>query len=549
MYQYNDVDREVIHNRVEEFQGQVNRFFSGELTDDQFKSLRLLNGLYVERQAPMLRVAIPYGELSSQQLRKLADIAVRYDRGYGHITTRQNIQFNWLEIPTVPGVLKALSEVEMHAVQASGNCIRNITADHLAGLSPDEVDDPRAYCELVRQWANFHPEFSFLPRKFKIAIIGSPKDRAASQVHDVGLHLKRNALGEIGFEVFVGGGLGRTPFIASQLSEFLPREDLLSYLEAILRVYNLNGRRDNKYKARIKILVNSMGIDRFRAEVETQWRAGEYQKLRLSTSKFANMAQFFPIPEVNEHRVPADFDLSRELSFPDFADWKRQNTCATKHKNYCLVYLPLKAQGSAPGDITASQMRLVADIADEFSFGQIRTTHTQNMLLPHVKSHQLFELWGRLNAGKLAAPVIGTVNDVICCPGREFCSLANAESIPVAMEIQNRFSILREALEFGDIQVKISGCMNACGHHHVGHIGILGVDKKGSEWYQITLGGSANEHARLGDRLGPAVPRASIANVVEIIIRTYVSLRQEEESFLETYCRVGIAPFKEAAYE
>ncbi|MFT5115204.1 MAG: sulfite reductase (NADPH) hemoprotein beta-component [Parasphingorhabdus sp.] len=548
MYQYNEADRDLIDGRVEEFRGQTDRFLSGELTDDQFKSLRLLNGLYVERNAPMLRVSIPYGQLSSTQLRRLAYIARRYDRGYGHVTTRQNMQFNWLEIPAIPDLLADLAEVEMHAVQASGNCIRNITADHLAGLAVDEIDDPRTYCELIRQWANFHPEFAFLPRKFKIAVTASQDDRAASEVHDIGLHLKKNADGDVGFEVLVGGGLGRSPFIASSLRSFLPRHQLLGYLEAVLRVYNLSGRRDNKHKARIKILLNSLGIDEFQRQVEAEWQASDHASLALTEDQIEAVQSHFLPPKENLLSVSAEFDLMAEIRRPEFALWKRQNTLLSKLDNYRVVYIALKGEAFAPGDITAKQMDGVADIADQFSLGMIRTTHTQNLLLPHVSAHTLFEVWQELDKLDLAIPVIGTVNDTICCPGLEFCSLANASSIPVAGEIRHRFKDLQKSLDIGDIQIKISGCMNACGHHHVGHIGILGVDKKGSEWYQLTLGGSAGKKARLGDRLGPAVARDAIADAVETIVHVYVENRLPQEEFLETYLRIGLKPFREAIY-
>lgn len=547
MYNYSNLDQQQVDQRVIEFRNQTGRFLSGELNDEQFRSLRLMNGLYIQRHAPMLRIAIPYGVLSSRQLRALADIAESYDKGYGHITTRQNIQFNWLKLEQVPDILEKLASVQMHAIQTSGSCIRNITCDHLAGIESNEVEDPRPWCELVRQWATLHPEFLYLPRKFKIAFTGSAIDRAATLAHDIGLRLVRNEINEIGFEVYVGGGLGRTPVVARKLKSFLPKSDLLTYLEAILRVYNLYGRRDNKYKARIKILVKAMGIDAFKGEVEKVFANLLPENLTNKTTDIEDIqSRFktdlpFPVNPVGQSLDAAEHE--------EYAKWLEKNTLTTKFSHYRSVFISLKQLECAPGDLTAAEMRFVARIAEKYSEGLIRTTHTQNLLIPLVHENDLVELWRSLSSMDLSVANIGTVQDIICCPGIEYCSLANTTSIPIALEIQNRFTDRQELDALGDIQIKISGCMNACGHHHIGHIGILGVDKKGQEWFQITLGGRADQKLKIGERLGPAVDRTSIANAVELIIRHYLQHRLDRgEDFLSALERIGIDSFKEVVY-
>jgi sulfite reductase (NADPH) hemoprotein beta-component len=547
MYNYSNTDQELVDKRVLEFRDQTRRFLSGNLSEEQFRPLRLMNGLYIQRYAPMLRIAIPYGELSSRQLRKLAAISESYDRGFGHITTRQNIQFNWLQLEQVPDILEELASVQMHAIQTSGNCIRNITCDHLAGIDANEVEDPRPWCELVRQWAAIHPEFQYLPRKFKIAFTGSSADRAAILSHDIGLRLINNEAGETGFEVHVGGGLGRTPVVAGLMKKFLPKSDLLRYLEAILRVYNLNGRRDNKYKARIKILVNSIGLKTFKSNVELVFN--NLSRASLSHNTIGILA----IKDRFETAIPRSIPLNgyslESHQKNEYSRWLKNNTLATKFKNYKAVYISLKHPDRAPGDITATEMRLVANIADHYSGGLVRTSHTQNLLLPLVHNSNLVSLWRELSSTNLSEANIDTVQDIICCPGFEFCSLANTTSIPIAHEIQNLFTDPGELQALGNIQIKISGCMNACGHHHIGHIGILGVDKKGEEWFQITLGGRADEKLQIGKRLGPAVDRASITSTVEVIIRHYLSERiDQQEHFLTTLDRIGIDSFKEVVY-
>ena len=547
MYNYSINDQQLVDQRVFQFRDQTRRFLAGELSEEQFRPLRLMNGLYIQRHAPMLRVAIPYGELSSRQLRGLASIAEIYDRGFGHFTTRQNIQFNWLQLEQVPDILEELAAVQMHAIQTSGSCIRNITCDHLAGIDATEVEDPRPWCELVRQWATMHPEFQYLPRKFKIAFTGSSTDRAATMAHDIGLKLVKNSAGETGFEVHVGGGLGRTPVVASKIKAFLPKSDLLAYLEAILRVYNLNGRRDNKYKARIKILVKAIGLDPFRGQVELVFQNLDSKTLLnqstdISTVK-SRFRSVFPFP-VN----PGSNKLSADEQ-KTYSGWLEKNTLTTKFNNYKSVYISLKNPDRAPGDLTAGEMRFIAQLADKYSGSLIRTTHTQNLLLPLVHESDLVQLWQALTEANLSIANIGTVQDIICCPGLDFCSLANTTSIQIAQEIQSRFSDADELQALGDIQIKISGCMNACGHHHIGHIGILGVDKRGEEWFQITLGGRADQSLKIGDRLGPAVDRKSITSAVESIIRHYLRNRLDQgEHFLATLDRIGIDAFKEVVY-
>lgn len=548
MYAYSLVDQQLVDERVDQFRDQTERYLAGKLDDEVFKQLRLRNGLYIQRQAPMLRIAIPYGVLNSTQLRALAAIAREYDKGYIHVTTRQNFQFNWPSIESVPDILAELASVQMHAIQTSGNCIRNVTSDPLAGVAPDEIEDPRVWCELIRQWSTLHPEFSFLPRKFKFAVTGSSQDRVASQVHDIGLQVLRNHDGEVGFRVLVGGGMGRTPVIGKVIRQFLPRSDLISYLEAILRIYNLYGRRDNLYKARIKILVNAIGIDSFRQQVEAEWQQIRESELRLSEEHINRVTESF---KIHRYRVlPAhSSSLAQKLrTNPMFASWFRQNTREHRESGYRIVYLSLKGHGQPPGDIRDRQMEAVADLADQFSFGEIRTTYTQNLVLAHVEQSQLYLLWMRLDKLKLATPNIGTVNDMICCPGFDFCSLANATSLDVSEDIMGRFDELDRLYDIGDIRINISGCVNACGHHHVGHIGLLGVDKKGEDWYQITLGGSAMNHTALGKVLGPAIAKPDIGRAVEQIIDVYIELRTPAESFLQTLDRLGHGPFKERLY-
>ena len=492
----------------------------------------------------MLRVAIPYGLLSSQQLRTLAHIARRYDRNYAHFTTRQNLQYNWPKLEEVPDILEELAAVEMHAIQTSGNCIRNVTSDHLAGVAPNELDDPRIWCEIIRQWSSFHPEFTYLPRKFKIAVTGTPEDRAASQVHDVGVHIVRNASGEIGFEILAGGGLGRTPIIGQVVRDFLPREHLLSYLEAILRIYNREGRRDNIHKARIKILVKAMGIEEFRRQVEAEWLLIKDGVLKIDSAEVARVRAFFAPPAYRtlQHRdVSADQDKA-------FKAWYRYNTQGHKVPGYRAVFISLKSPAIAPGDATDSQMDFVADLADRFSFGEIRVTHTQNLLLADVEQERAFELWQELKKADLATPNIGTLTDMICCPGLDFCSLANAGSIEVAKQINQHFDDFDYVYDLGEIDIKMSGCMNACGHHHVGQIGILGVDKGGEEWYQITIGGSAAADAALGTVIGPSVAKSNVAATIAKLLSVYIELRREDERFLDVVRRTGVKPFKERVY-
>ncbi|GAB3381052.1 nitrite/sulfite reductase [Spongiibacter taiwanensis] len=546
MYVYDDYDRAIINQRVNQFRDQTQRYLDGKITDEQFLPLRLQNGLYVQRLAPMMRIAIPYGTLSSRQLRKLAQISRDYDKGYGHISTRQNIQLNWPKLEEVPDILAELATVEMHAVQTSGNCIRNVTADQFSGVAADEVEDARPYCEIIRQWSTFHPEFAFLPRKFKIAVCGSKADRAAVMVHDIGLQIVKTAAGETRFKVIVGGGLGRTPVIGSVIHEALEPQHLLSYLEAILRVYNQLGRRDNKFKARIKILVKALGPEAFKEKVEAEWAYLRDGQLTLTDAEIDRAKGFFTRPD---YAALDDQDLqAMALESAEFARWLKQNTHAHQQPGYRIVTLSLKPIGIAPGDITAEQMESVADLADQFGFGELRTTHQQNLVLPDVKQTDLLTLWRTLTDLDLASPTVGTMNDMICCPGGDFCSLANAKSIPVAEAIQRRFDDLDYLYDLGPIDLNISGCMNACGHHHIGNIGILGVDKKGQEFYQISLGGSQGLDASIGKILGPSFAQEEIPDVIEKILGAYVDLRQPEEDFVDTFTRVGLDPFKERVY-
>jgi sulfite reductase (NADPH) hemoprotein beta-component len=544
MYRYDITDKTLVRQRVAQFRDQTQRFLKGALSEDEFKHLRLRNGLYIQRHAPMLRISIPYGLLATRQLRTLAKIARDYDRRYGHFTTRQNLQFNWPKLEQVPDILEELAAVQMHSIQTSGNCIRNITSDHLAGITPDELEDPRPWCEIIRQWATFHPEFTYLPRKFKIAVTGAPQDRAASLVHDVGVHIVRGPNAELGFEILAGGGLGRTPIIGQVVREFLPREHLLSYLTAILRVYNLEGRRDNLNKARIKILVRSLGIEEFRRRVEAEWQLLRDGGLRIDDAQVARMRSYFNPPDYRA--LPnIEPDSRRETAF---RAWYRYNTTAHKVAGYRAVFISLKKPGVPPGDVTDAQMDLIADLADRYSFGEVRVTHTQNLLLGDVEQCQAYELWQQLERAGLATPNIGTLTDIICCPGLDFCSLANARSIDVAKLINERFEDYDYIYDLGEIDIKMSGCMNGCGHHHVGNIGVLGVDKGGEEWYQITIGGAAGADASLGSVIGPSVPKAQVAETIERLLEVYVEQRGSEERFLDTVRRLGVKPFKERAY-
>ncbi len=546
MYQYTEQDKAFVQARVDEFADQVARYNEGMLDEDEFKQLRLRNGLYYQRHAYMLRVAIPYGVLSSKQLHQLAHIASTYDKDYGHFTTRQNIQYNWPDLQDVPKILQSLADVEMHAIQTSGNCIRNTTTDPLAGATADEIEDPRPWCELIRQWSTLHPEFNWLPRKFKIAVTGSRNDRAAVQVHDIGLRLIKNKHNETGFEVLVGGGLGRTPHIGSVIRDFLPSADLLTYLNAILRVYNQAGRRDNLYKARIKILVSAMGIDAFRTAVETEWDSSKNEDDTFSEETINALKAQFPLaPKLNgaTDQPPAEI-----FSHPLFNQWYKSNTREHLDTNRRIVFISLKSPFAPAGDITSEQMHTVADLAEEFSLSEIRSTHEQNLVLPHVPVSELFRLWKALNGKRLATANIGKLSDMIVCPGLDFCSLANAGTISIYDQINARFDNLDFQYELGDISIKISGCMNACGHHHVGDIGILGVEKSGEEWYQLTLGGHAGNKAALGKRLGKAIPKVAVADAIESILNTFIRERIENETFNATFERVGIAPFKETVY-
>ena len=548
MYVYDEIDQSLVDQRVAQFRDQVRRRMAGEITEDQFKPLRLMNGLYLQLHAYMLRVAIPYGTLSSEQMRRLAHIARRYDKGYGHFTTRQNLQYNWPKLEETPDILAELAEVQMHALQTSGNCIRNVTADQYAGVARDEVADPRIAAEVLRQWSTLHPEFSFLPRKFKIAVTGTARDRAAVRVHDIGLVIKRNDAGEIGYEVIVGGGLGRTPMIGVTVRDFLPERHLLSYVEAILRVYNLAGRRDNLYKARIKILVHETGREEFARLVEEEWTQIRDSAADLPAGEYERIAAFFAPPAYQAFDGD-DAELARwRLEDRAFSQWVRTNVAAHKRPGYAIANISLKPEGGIPGDATAEQMDAVAELAERFSFGEIRVTHEQNLVLPHIRQADLYALWQSLKGHDLATPNLGLVSDIIACPGLDYCALANARSIPVAQRISERFADLDRQHDIGELKVKISGCINACGHHHVGHIGLLGVDRKGEEYYQITLGGSADEKTSLGDIVGPAVSYDAVVDAVETIVDTYVQVRESGESFLETYRRVGKDPFKEKLY-
>ncbi len=548
MYVYDQYDQHIIEDRVRQFRDQTRRFLAGELADEEFRPLRLQNGLYIQRYAPMLRIAVPYGLLSSTQVRKLAEIARRYDKGYAHISTRTNVQFNWPELEDVPEILAELATVQMHAIQTSGNCIRNTTTDQFAGVARDELIDPRPWCEIIRQWSTFHPEFAFLPRKFKIAVNGAVSDRAAIEVHDIGLEAVKNDAGELGFRVSVGGGLGRTPIVGSFINEFLPWQHLLSYLDAILRVYNRYGRRDNKFKARIKILVKALTPEVFAERVNAEWAHVKDGPTTLTEAEVQRVSKFFVDPQYQALQDQDAALAQLDAEHPGFARWRQRNVVAHKKPGYAAVTMSLKTTGVAPGDVTDKQLDAIADLADRYSFGEVRNSHEQNMILADVEQARLFELWHELRELGLATPNIGLLTDIICCPGGDFCSLANAKSIPIAEAIQRRFDNLDYLFDLGNIDLNISGCMNACGHHHIGHIGILGVDKKGAEFYQVSLGGSSGRDASLGQILGPSFAQDAMPDVIEKIITVYVEQRTEDEQFIDTFRRIGIDPFKERVY-
>jgi sulfite reductase (NADPH) hemoprotein beta-component len=549
MYRYDEFDAQIVRERIEEFRAQVERRLKGEITEDQFKPLRLMNGLYLQLHAYMLRVAIPYGTLSSRQLSRLARIARDYDKGYGHFTTRQNIQYNWIKLVDVPRILEELADVEMHAIQTSGNCIRNVTADHFAAAAADEVDDPRIWSEIVRQWSTFHPEFSFLPRKFKIAVTAAEADRAAVQVHDIGLHLKKDAAGKLAFTVYVGGGQGRTPFVAPAIKDDLAPEDLLSYLEAILRVYNRAGRRDNLYKSRIKILVSALGAEEFARRVEEEWRANDRARIDLPAEEERRIRDYFAPPCFRALKdVNARFEEAQTHDAA-FARWVATNVHHHRTPGYASVTISLKPVGGIPGDATAEQMEAVAALGKRYSFDEIRVSHEQNLILPHVEKGDLYDLWRTLKENDLATPNAGLISDIIACPGLDYCDLANARSIPIAQAISNRFADLEAQARIGELKIKISGCINACGHHHVGHIGILGVDKHGEEFYQILLGGRGDERAKLGKITGKGLPAEAIPDAVARVVARYLDLRTDEsERFIDAYERLGPKPFEAALY-
>ena len=549
MYRYDEFDHDFVKARVAEFTDQVDRRLAGEITEDQFRPLRLMNGVYLQLHAYMLRVAVPYGTLNSKQLRMLAHIARKYDKGYGHFTTRQNIQYNWPALSDVPAILADLASVEMHAIQTSGNCIRNVTADHLAGAAADEVADPRPYAEILRQWSSVHPEFSYLPRKFKIAVTGAERDRAAIQTHDIGLHLKKNAAGELGFAVYVGGGQGRTPLIAKKIRDFLPEGDLLSYCTAILRVYNLHGRRDNKYKARIKILVHETGPEEFARQVETEWAELKDSHLTLPEADIRAIEAYFAPPALSARPEGDEAIRLARLDSKSFSEWLDQNVTTHRHPDYAAVTISLKGIGEVPGDASDSQMEAVADLAEKYAFDEIRVSHEQNLILPHVARADLKAVYDALVEIELATANSGLISDIIACPGLDYCALANARSIIVAQNISKRFASLERQRDIGELKLKISGCINACGHHHVGHIGILGVEKKGAELYQVTLGGSGDENTSVGDIIGRGFGPEEITDAIETVVETYLALRVDRsEKFLDAYRRVGPAPFKEALY-
>ncbi len=548
MYRYDEFDHTFVNQRVAQFSDQVARRLEGALTEDEFKPLRLMNGLYLQLHAYMLRVAIPYGVVSTHQMRKLAHIARVYDKGYGHFTTRQNIQFNWPSLEDIPSILKELADVEMHAIQTSGNCIRNVTSDQYAGVAADEIGDPRIYCEVIRQWSTLHPEFSFLPRKFKIAVAGGQTDRAAVKFHDIGIYLRKNDAGETGFEILVGGGQGRTPMVAQTIRDFLPEKYLLSYLEAVLRVYNQIGRRDNKYKARIKILLHATGMEEFQRLVEAEWQVIRERDYDLPSEEMTRIRTYFALPDyAHLDAIDRTFE-TQKFEDPAFAAWVESNVAGHKKPGYAIANISLKPIGGIPGDATADQMDVVADLAGQYSFGEIRITHRQNLVLPHVRLSDLHAVFTVLRKHGLATANIGSATDIIACPGLDFCALANARAIPVAQRLSERLADMKKQHEIGDLHLNISGCINACGHHHIGAIGILGVDRRGEEYYQITLGGSAFQDAAVGDIVGPAFTSETVVDSVATIVFTYLHTRQGEERFIDTYRRVGISPFKEALY-
>ena len=548
MYVYDQYDQQLVDERVKQFRDQIRRFLAGELSDAELLPLRLQNGLYIQRYAPMLRIAVPYGMLRARQLRKLAQITRDYDKGYAHISTRTNVQLNWPDLEDVPDILAELATVQMHAIQTSGNCIRNTTTDQFAGVAKDELIDPRPWCEIIRQWSTFHPEFSHLPRKFKIAVNGAVNDRVAIEVHDIGLEAVHNAAGELGFRVSVGGGLGRTPVVGSFINEFLPWQHLLGYLDAILRVYNRYGRRDNKFKARIKILVKALTPEVFAERVNAEFAHLKDGPTTLTEAEVARVAAFFVDPAYKALQDEDALLERQEQEHPGFARWRQRNTFAHKKPGYVAVTLSLKPTGTAPGDVTDKQLDAIAELSERYSFAEVRNSHNQNIILADVEQQQLFTLWGELRELGFATPNVGLLTDIICCPGGDFCSLANAKSIPVAEAIQRRFDDLDYLFDIGDIELNISGCMNACGHHHVGHIGILGVDKKGQEFYQVSLGGSSGRDASLAQILGPSFAQDDMADVIDKIINVYVEQRSEVESFLDTFRRIGVDPFKERVY-
>lgn len=550
MYRYDEFDERFVRERVAQFSDQVARRLDGSLTEDEFKPLRLKNGVYLQLHAYMLRIAIPYGTLSSRQLRQLALIGERFDRGYGHFTTRTNLQFNWPKLRDVPEILGLLADVEMHCIQTSGNCIRNVTADHFAGIARDEIEDPRPTAELIRQWSSQHPEFSYLPRKFKIAVTGAEQDRAVIKAHDIGLRIRRHPdTQETCYEVSVGGGLGRTPMIGKVVRDYLPKADLLAYLEAIMRVYNLEGRRDNKYKARVKILVHETGLAEFTRRVEVEFAALDGPSINADPEEVARIAAYFAPPTFLALPETSSALETARAGNPDFDRWVEVNTTAHKQPGYAAVTISLKTVGEAPGDATSEQMRLVADLAEEFSFSEIRVTHAQNLVLPHVKLSDLFAIWRRLGETGLASANIGLITDIIACPGLDYCALATARSIPIAQAIARRFAEDARQQEIGALNIKISGCINACGHHHVGHIGILGLEKRGIESYQITLGGDATQAAAIGEILGPGLAAEEVPDAIERIVAVYLEQRQAGESFIENVRRLGLAPFKAAFLE
>ncbi|MFL6660102.1 MAG: nitrite/sulfite reductase [Massilia sp.] len=546
MYRYDKYDHLIVKERIAQYRSQVARRINDELTEAEFLPLRLQNGLYMQRHAYMLRIAVPYGLLSSAQMRMFGHIARKYDRGYGHFTTRQNIQFNWIELEQTPDILTDLASVEMHAIQTSGNCIRNITSDEYAGVAHDEIIDPRPYAEVLRQWSTFHPEFAALPRKFKVAINGAVEDRAAIAVHDIGLTVVHNAAGEIGFKVMVGGGMGRTPILGSVVREFLPWQHMLTYIEAVMRVYNQYGRRDNKYKARIKILLKALGVEEFTRQVEAEWEDLKDSPSTLTEDEMARVAAYFK-PHPYESLSAID-PLAEHADNKAFANWLKRNVKAHKVPGYAIALLSLKKTGVPPGDATATQIDFVADLAERYSFGELRVTHEQNLVLADVKQSELFKLWQEAKAQGLATPNIGLLTDMICCPGGDFCSLANAKSLPIAAAIAERFDNLDFQHDIGDIELNISGCINACGHHHVGSIGVLGVDKDGSEWYQVSIGGAQGNNAAIGKIIGPSFSALQMPEVIDRLLQVYVRERTEEERFVDTAQRLGIAPFKEHVY-